>query len=76
MGLSNGGKRLSSTDQWAGTSPSHQEACTSLLASFTRGQTAEARRTETLQPVEQKPQSQKVRQNETAEEYVPDEGTS
>ena len=35
----------------------------------------EARRTTTLQPVEQKPHSQKDRQNEKAESYVPDEGT-
>ena len=41
----------------------------------TRGQTAEARRTTILQPVEQKLHSQKDRQNEKAEDYVPDEGT-
>ena len=35
----------------------------------------EARRTIILQPVEQKPHSQKDRQNEKAEGYVPDEGT-
>ena len=35
-----------------------------------RGQTAEARRTTILQPVEQKD-----RQDEKAEGYVPDEGT-
>ena len=40
-----------------------------------RGQTAEARRTTILQPVEQKPHSQKDRQDEKAEGYVPDEGT-
>ena len=44
-------------------------------ASSTRGQTAEARRTTILQPAEQKPQSQKGRQNQKAEDYVPDEGT-
>ena len=38
-------------------------------------QTAEARRTTMLQPVEQKPHAQKERQNEKAEGYVPDEGT-
>ena len=42
---------------------------------FLRGQTAEARRTSILQPVEQKPYSQKDRQDEKAEGYVPDEGT-
>ena len=44
-------------------------------ASSTRGQTAEAKRTTILQPVERKPHSQKERQNEKAEDYVPDEGT-
>ena len=39
-----------------------------------RGQTAEARTT-VLQPVEGKPHSQKDRQNEKAEDFVPDEGT-
>ena len=42
--------------------------------SSTRGQTAEARTT-ILQPVEQKPHSQKDRQDEKAESYVSDEGT-
>ena len=41
-----------------------------------RGQTAEARRATILQPVERKPHSQKDRQNEKAEDYVPDEGTT
>ena len=40
-----------------------------------RGQTAEARRTTVLQPVEQKPHSQKDGQDEKAEGYVRDEGT-
>ena len=40
-----------------------------------RGQTAEARRTTILQPVEGKPHSQKDRQDEKVEGYVPDEGT-
>ena len=35
----------------------------------------QARRTTVLQPVEQKPHSQKDRQDEKAESYVPDEGT-
>ena len=38
-------------------------------------QTAEARSTTILQPVEKKPHSQKDRQDEKAEGYVPDEGT-
>ena len=45
------------------------------IASSTRGQTAEARRTTILQPVERKPHSQKDRQNEKGEDYVLDEGT-
>ena len=36
---------------------------------------AEATRTTIMQPVEQKPHSQKDRQDEKAEGYVPDEGT-
>ena len=40
-----------------------------------RGQTAEARRNNILQPVEQKPHSQKDTQDEKAEGYVPDERT-
>ena len=35
----------------------------------------DVRRTTILQPVEQKPHSQKDRQGEKAEGYVPDEGT-
>ena len=40
----------------------------SEIASSTRGQTAEARRATILQPVEQKPYSQKDRQNEKEED--------
>ena len=42
---------------------------------FSRGQTAEARRTTILQPVGKKTHSQKDRQDEKADGYVPDEGT-
>ena len=42
--------------------------------SWTRGQTAEARRTTILQPVGKKSHSQKDRQDEKAEGYIPDEG--
>ena len=42
----------------------------------TRGQTAEARRTTILKPVEQKSHPQKARQDEKAEGYIPDEGTT
>ena len=45
------------------------------IASTTRGQTTEARKTTILQPVDQKPQLQKDREDEKAEGYVPDEGT-
>ena len=41
----------------------------------TKGQTAEARRTTVLQPVEKKTRSQKDRENEKAEDHVPDKGT-
>ena len=51
---------------------SHQA---SYIASTTRGQTAEARKTTILQPVDQKTQLQKDREDEKAEGYVPDEGT-
>ena len=40
-----------------------------------RKKQAEARKTTILQPVDQKPQLQKDRQDEKAEGYVPDEGT-
>ena len=46
-----------------------------IILKSCRGQTAEARRTTILQPVEQKPHSQKDRQDEKAEDYVSDEGT-
>ena len=40
-----------------------------------RGQIAEVRRTTILQSMEGKPHSHKDRQNEKAEDFVPDEGT-
>ena len=51
--------RSTSTHQWAGTRPSHEETCTRLLGSIIHQRTdsKEARRTTTLQPAEQKPQS-------------------
>ena len=55
--------------------PIRKLAQASYTASSTRGQTEEARRTTILQPVEQKPHSQKDRQDEKAEGYIPDEGT-
>ena len=55
-----------------GTKPSGKKA---YLKRLQRGQTAHARRTTTLQPVEGKPHSQTDRQNEKAEDFVPDEGT-
>ena len=56
-------------------SPIRKLAQTSSIASSTTGQTAEARRNTILQPVEQKPRSQKGRQDEKEKGYVPDEGT-
>ena len=38
-----------------------------------RGQTEKARRTTIQQPPVQKPQSQKVKHNEKAKDYIPDE---
>ena len=55
--------------------PVRKLAQASSIASSTRGQTAEARRTTILQPVEQKPHSQKDKQDEKTEGYVPDQGT-
>ena len=40
-----------------------------------RKENREARKTTILQPVDQKPQLQKDREDEKAEGYVPDEGT-
>ena len=53
----------------------HQSLPSILLASTTRGQTAEARKTTILQPVEKNPHLQKDRQDEKTEGYIPDEGT-
>ena len=52
---------------------SHQEFWNRV--SSTRGQTAEARTTTVLQPVKRKQHSQKDRQDEKEEGYMPDEGT-
>ena len=56
-------------------SPCNNHPSYKLIASSTRGQTAEARQSTILQPVEGKPHSQKDKQNEKAEDIVPDEGT-
>ena len=40
-----------------------------------KGQTEKERRTTIQQPPVQKPQSQKVKHNEKAKDYIPDEGT-
>ena len=45
------------------------------LSDKERNRRAEGRRITILQPVEQKPHSQKDRQDEKAEGYVPDDGT-
>ena len=61
---------------WEISVPSAQFCCESKIAiknCLLRWQTTEARRTTILQPVEQTPHSQKDRQEEKAEGYVPDE---
>ena len=50
--------------------PNHREPKFKIQGVF-----SEARRNTILQPVEQNPQSQKDRQDEKAEGYIPDEGT-
>ena len=55
--------------------PIRKRAEASYIASSTRVQTAQARRTTILQPVKQKPHSQKDKQDEKAEDYVADDGT-
>ena len=55
--------------------PTRKLAQAFQIASSTRRQTAEARGTTILQPVEQKPHSQKDTQDEKAEGYVSEEGT-
>ena len=61
------GSRLSSTHQWAGTSPSHQEVCASLAH---QGADTSSKKTRIQQPVELSPETQTFRQNEMAEDYV------
>ena len=46
-----------------------------LLDSLNHQRADSRRKTTILQPVEQKPHSQKDRQDEKAEGYIPDEGT-
>lgn len=55
--------------------PTKKPAHASYTASYKKGQRAKAIRNTILQPVDWKTQLQKVRQNETTEEYVSDEGT-
>ena len=69
------GTRPSSTHQWAGTSSSHLEACTGPWTNLIHWGADTRRRTTILQPEEWRPQTQKIRQNETAGGYVPDEET-
>ena len=66
--------RLSSTHQWKGTSPSHQEAhCKGpVLTSHTTGQTSEAREAITLQ---KRDETESQKKNETTEKYESVEGT-
>ena len=57
------------------TSPSHQEAYTSLLASSIRGQKKEVRRSTVSQWLKQKPHYRMLIIRKKAESYVSDEGT-
>ena len=63
------------TSEQAPVPPTRKPAQASGPTSPTRGQTPEARRATILQPAERRPQTQKIRQNETAEKCVSDEGT-
>ena len=75
MVLPTRGNRPSSTHRGqAPVPPTRKPAQAPGPTSPTRGQTPEARGTTILQPVERRPQREKVRQK-TAEKYVPDEGT-
>ena len=66
------GTRLSSNYQWAGTSPSHQEACYKPLYKF-HSQGSRNKKQERLQLCTcKKETTQKAGQNETAEKYEPD----
>ena len=76
MALPIRGTRPSCTHERAGTSPFHQEGCTSPWTKLThQGADTRSKRTTVLQPVERTPQTQKVRQNEMTEKYVTKEGT-
>ena len=75
MTLPTRGKRSSSTHQWAGTHPSHEKICmTPGATSATTVWTPEARATAVLQSEENRPQTQKIRQNQMAKKCIPDEG--
>ena len=70
-----GGIRISSTYQWAGISPSHQEAYSKppIPTSAIRGQTPEVREATTLLSVK-KVTRPKTYKNEKTENYNSDEG--
>ena len=63
------------TSGQASVSPARKPAQAPGPTSPTRGQTPEARETTILQTGESRPQTQKVRQNEMTEKYVPGKGT-
>ena len=73
MALPTRGPRPSSTHQWVSTGPALQEGWTTPQTSLII-QRADTRlkKTTILQPVEQRPQTQKFRQNEMAEKYIAD----
>ena len=69
------GTRLSSIYQWAGTNPSHQEACHKPLFQL-HPQRGRHQKQESLQPSsQQKDEQTEIIQNEKAEEYKPNEAT-
>ena len=63
------------TSVQASVPPTRKPTQASGPTSATREQTPEEGGTTNLQPAERRPQTKEVRQNETAEKYVSDEGT-
>lgn len=64
--------RLRSNHQWAGTSLVQQQSCTSPWTNLNHQEAdTRAKGTIVLQPVKWRTQTQKVRQYELAEKYVP-----
>ena len=76
VALSTRGTRPSSTHQWAGSSPSHQEACTRPWTNLTH-QRADTRRKRSYEPPAsgKETTNTETKINETTEKYIPDEET-